>query len=150
MEWKQYKALKKGKAVINVKYKKKTNKVKVLVKSKKNTSIIPAKEIETSSIPSTTENFIDEQYATVTFDFLGYADNITKKIKIGEPYGELPSIQTEQYMSCGWHIKDNPKSILETDICEGDITLYVYIGYFGGEEHETTKIWIDEDNNTRV
>ena len=46
MGLKQYKALKKGKAVINVKYKKKTYKVKVLVKSKKNKSIIPAKEIE--------------------------------------------------------------------------------------------------------
>jgi hypothetical protein len=137
------KALKIGKAVVCAKYENRTYKVKILVKNKNNTPIEAKKEVENTVISTTTENTINQQYATVTFDFLGYAENITKQIKIGEPYGELPSIQTEQYMSCGWHTKDEPKSVLETDICLGDTTLYVYMGYFGAVEDETTMFLVD-------
>ena len=99
-----------------------------------------SKEQETTSEP------VIEKYATVTFDCGWLAEKETRKIKIGEPYGEFPEPKVDSYVFNGWHTEYYGGDLVkETDICTGDVTLYAWLTHLGGAVDEEQKTyWIDE------
>lgn len=131
-----------GNAVLQAKYGKKTYKVQITVK----------KNIELPKEEATILKIIPagpEEYATITFDCLGGLPIESIKRKIGEPYGELPRAEYEDYVFLGWETeKYNGKRISETDICKGDITLYAHlVGMLEVEWGNCTRVYLYLDDD---
>lgn len=141
-----------GKAMIQAKEGKRTHKIKVIVKHKQTiaptTKQIPAIETQTK-VQDTTSEVAIEKYATVTFDCGWLAEKETRRIKIGEPYGEFSEPQVDSYVFNGWHTEYYGGHLVkETDICTGDVTLYAWLTHLGGAVNEEQKTyWIDELGN---
>ncbi len=138
--------------MIQAKEGKRTHKIKVIVKHKQTiaptTKQIPAIETQTKVQDTTSEAAI-EKYAAVTFDCGWLAEKETRRIKIGEPYGEFSEPQVDSYVFNGWHTEYYGGHLVkETDICTGDVTLYAWLTHLGGAVNEEQKTyWIDELGN---
>lgn len=137
-------AKKTGSAIIQAKCGKKTYKVRIIIT--KNKTRVPALPQPTvPDVESTIPISSQDKYATITFDLVGLGDTITKKIKIGEPYGMLPEPMIDSYAFIGWYTgRYSGVQIKETDICTGDATFYAGLYYLGGAiDYEEETNWVE-------
>ena len=137
------KATKKGNAVLVAVHEKKIYTLKVTVQGKSvvipQSTVKPKEELTTKEEPATETKKVE--YATVTF--IGVDNEIVYVMKCekGKPYGKFPKLYRENRLFMGWHMESSiGKRVRETDICQGDITLYVFMVYLSPPEEPTYEI----------
>ena len=111
--------------------------LKVTVQGK--SVVIPQPEVKPKEEPTTENKKVE--YATVTF--IGVDNEIvcTMEYEKGKPYGKFPKLDRENRLFMGWHMQSSiGKRVQETDICQGDITLYVFMVYLSPLVEETYEI----------
>ena len=138
------KAKGKGDAVIVAVHGKKICALKVKVKDKSAVRPEPTvkpKEEPTTKVEPTTEETKSE-YATVTFIGNDKKSVVcTKEYQKGKPYGSFPKLYEEGYLFLGWHMDSSiGKKVWESDICEGNITLYASFVMLLPEVEETYEL----------
>lgn len=124
------KAKEKGSAVLVAVHGKKIYTLKVVVKDKN--AVVPTPTVKPTEEVTTKEEAATEEgkpeYATVTFLGLDNEVICTMKYQKGKQYGSLPKLYVKDYLFHGWRVESNVgKGVKETDICEGNITLYAHL-----------------------